>query len=119
MNIRRVGVWAATIFVGIVIFMTGASKLVQPAMWQERFADQWSLPPGLATLVGVAEMLGAALILWPRTAVYGGGLIAAVMLGATGVHLVAGEIANIPVTAMLGGLAGFVAWYRCAWAKTS
>jgi uncharacterized membrane protein YphA (DoxX/SURF4 family) len=114
MDVRKVGVWAATIFVAAVIFMTGASKILQPAGWQERFTTQWSLPAGLVIITGWAEVLGAALILWPRTAVYGGAIVAIVMIGATGAHFVAGELANLPVTSLLGGMAGFVAWFRCS-----
>jgi hypothetical protein len=87
-------------------------------MWQERFVTQWGLPGWLAIVTGFAEMAGAVLILMPRRAVYGGSIIAAVMIGAVGAHAMAGELPNIAVTAVLGSLAAFVAWYRCPWCKT-
>ena len=115
MDFRKVVVWAATIFVGAIFLLVGSSKIVQSAMWQQRFVTQWGLPAWLAVATGFAEVAGAVLILMPRRAVYGGSIIAVVMIGATVVHAVTGELANIPVTATLGGFAAFVAWFRCPW----
>lgn len=117
MDFRKVCVWTVTIFVGAIFLMTGAGKFLQAAMWQERFASQWGLPGWMASVTGLLEMAGAALILVPRTAVYGGSIIAVVMIGALGTHVMAGELPNIGVTAVLGSLAAFVAWYRCPWCK--
>ena len=50
MDFRKVGVWAVTIFVGLVFLMSGAGKFLQSAMWQERFATQWGLPGWLALI---------------------------------------------------------------------
>lgn len=118
LDFRKVGVWTVTIFLGAVFFLVGSGKIVQSAMWQERFATQWGLPPRLAIVIGLAEMTGAVLILLPRKAVYGGATIAMVMIGAAGTHLMAAEFANVAVTGVLGGLAAFVAWFRCSWCKT-
>ncbi len=117
MDFRKVGVWAVTIFVGIIFLMSGVVKFLQSSMWQERFATQWGLPGWMALVTGLLEMAGALLILMPRTAVYGGSIIAVVMIGATGTHAMAGEFPNMGVTAVLGSLAAFVAWYRCPWCK--
>ncbi len=118
MDFRKVGVWAVTIFIGLVFLMSGVGKFLQLAAWQERFATQWGLPGWLALVTGLLEMAAAVLIFMPRTAVYGGSIIAAVMIGATGTHAMAGEFPNIGVTAVLGSMAAFVAWYRCPWCKT-
>lgn len=117
MDFRKVAVWTVTIFVGVSFLMTGVGKLVDSAVWQERFVTRWGLPGWMALVTGVAELAGALLILFPRTAMYGGAIIAAVMLGATGTHAVAGELNAMPVTIVLGSLAAFVAWYRCPWRK--
>ena len=37
MDFRKVGVWAATIFIGAMFVMQGANKLFQSAEWTERF----------------------------------------------------------------------------------
>ena len=118
MDFRKVGVWTVTIFIGAIFLMTGTSKFLQSALWQERFATQWGLPGWMALVTGLLELTGAVLVLMPRTAVYGGSIIAAVMIGALGTHAMAGELPNIGVTAVLGSLAAFVAWYRCPWRTT-
>ncbi len=115
MDFRKVGVWTVTIFVGAVFFMSGASKFLQPAAWQRQFVEHWGLPAWMAAGAGLAEILGAALILRPRTAMYGGSVIVAVMLAAAATHAMAGEPGDIAVNAALGGLAAFVAWFRCPW----
>ena len=118
MDFRKVGVWTVTIFLGAIFLLAGVGKFLQSAMWQEHFATQWGLPGWLVLATALLEVAGAVLILMPRTAVYGGSIIAAVMIGAMGTHAMAGEYPNIGVTAVLGSLAAFVAWYRCPWCKT-
>ncbi|MGD8816243.1 MAG: DoxX family protein [Acidobacteriota bacterium] len=112
MDFRKVGVWTVTIFIATLMLLTGSSKLVQSATWQQQFADDWGLPAWLATVTGLAEMAGALLLLMPRRAVYGGAIIALVMIGATGTHVAAGELERLPITVTIGTLAAFVAWYR-------
>jgi len=113
MDFRKVAVWTVTIFVATLMLLTGSSKLAQPAFWQQQFVDGWGLPAWLATITGLAEMAGALLMLMPRRAVYGGAIVALVMIGATGTHIVAGELERLPITLTIGTLAAFVAWYRC------
>lgn len=115
MDFRKVMVWAVTIFVAAVMFLSGFGKIVQMASWQQQFAGAWGLPGWLAPVTGVVEIAGAALLVVPRRAVFGGALIVLVMIGASGAHIMAGELGRLPVTATLGALAALVAWYRCSW----
>lgn len=117
MNLNRVAVWAVTIFTALIFLMSGLQKLTAAAVWRDQFVNQWGLPWWLAAVVALGEMGGAVLLLMPKTAVYGGAIIAFIMLGATGTHLMAGEYPNMAVTVVLGALASFVAWYRCPWCK--
>lgn len=117
MDFTKVAVWTMTIFVGAVSVFAGADKIVHSQAWQERFVDEWGLPAGLVVVVGVLEVTGAALLLVPRRATYGGAIIAAVMIGAVGTHLVAGQLDQVLAPAIFGSLAGFVAWYRCPWCR--
>ena len=118
MNLKRVGVWAVTIFVAVVFMMSGLNKLTAAVVWGDRFVSQWGLPAWLVMVVALAEMLGAVLLIMPKTAVYGGSIIAFVMLGATGTHIMAGEYARVGVTIVLGALAASVAYYRCPWGSS-
>lgn len=115
MDFRKVVVWTVTIFVGAVMLLSGASKIVQMAYWRQQFVEAWGLPGWLAPVTGLAEIAGAALLLVPRRAVFGGGLIALIMIGAAGTHVMAGELERVPVPVALAALAAFVAWYRCPW----
>ena len=118
MDIRRVAVWTATIFVGAVMLFAGVDKIVHSAAWQQRFLAEWGLPPWLAVVTGLLEISGAALLVVPRRATYGGAIVATVMIGAVGAHVAAGQFAQIVVPGMLGSLAAFVAWYRCPWCRS-
>ncbi len=44
MNIKRVGLWAVTIFVALIFIMSGVGKLTAAAAWRDIFANQWGLP---------------------------------------------------------------------------
>jgi hypothetical protein len=57
----------------------------------EETGQQLHLPPGSGLPIGLAEAVILALYLWPRTAVLGAVLIAALMGGTAGVHLVNGN----------------------------
>ena len=115
MSFKRVGVWAVTIFVALIFMMAGLNKLTAPAAWQDRFVNQWGLPGWMAAVTAVAEIVGAVLVLVPRTAVFGGAILALVMVGATGTHVLAGEFSRLSVTVPFGVMAAFVAYYRCPW----
>lgn len=118
MDFRKVAVWTATIFVAAVFVFVGADKIVHSQAWQERFVGEWGLPAGLAVVVGLLEISGAALLLAPRRATYGGAIIATVMIGAVGTHFVAGQLDQIVAPAIFGALAAVVAWYRCPWCRS-
>jgi uncharacterized membrane protein YphA (DoxX/SURF4 family) len=115
MDFRKVGVWTVTIFVATVMLLAGSSKIIQAQFWRDQFVNAWGLPGWLATVTGLAEISGAALLTLPRRAVIGGAVIATVMIGASATHVLAGELERLRVTLPLGALAAFVAWYRCPW----
>jgi hypothetical protein len=62
-------------------------------------------------LTGSLEVTGAVLLLLPRTAAIGGWLLAAVMLGAIGTHLLIIDGSPVPAVVLLV-LAITVAWNR-------
>lgn len=117
MDFRKVAVWTATIFVAAVFLFAGADKIVHAQAWQQRFVGEWGLPAWLAVVTGLLEIAGAALLVVPRRATYGGAIVAAVMIGAVGTHVVAGQLAQIVTPLILGSLAAAVAWYRCPWCR--
>ncbi len=109
MNFKNVLVWAATIFLAFIFIAGGISKLTAIAMWQERFVEQWGVPGWMVPITAVMEVLGGLLILVPKLAMYGGGLIIFVMIGAAGSHIMAGEWPNVGFTLFLLVMAALVA----------
>lgn len=69
---------------------SGLAKLAGASTPRRNFF-RWGLPPGLLTLVGVWEVLGAAGLLSRRTRGLAGGGLATLMAGAAATHLRHGE----------------------------
>ena len=76
---------------------------------KERFVEQWSVPGWMVPITAVMEVVGGLLILVPKLAMYGGGLIIFVMVGAAGSHMMAAEWPNAGFTLFLAVLASLVA----------
>lgn len=78
--------WALAVVLGLSFLASGYPKVIVSTAWVSRFAA-WGYPAWFVPVIGVLEMGGAALVLVPRTSVYGALAIGAVMLGATFTHL--------------------------------
>ena len=78
---KVVVVWVLTVILALLMAVVGSTKFTQPEQWT-RMASTLDLPFWLMQVAGVAEMMGAVLLLIPRVAALGGGAIAVVMLGA-------------------------------------
>ena len=98
-RVKLVFVWIVTAVLGMVFLMVGSTKTFQPGMIAEQFAG-WGYPAWFVPVIGVAELLGALLLLIPRTARYGAGLLVLVMAGAAFTHIRAGEWPNLAVNAL-------------------
>ena len=83
---RTVFVWLATAYLVMVFVRAGVAKFSDGSGWARAFAA-WGFPVWFRVLVGGCEVLGAALLLYPRTAAYGAAMLALVMLGAMGTHV--------------------------------
>lgn len=73
--------WITTLLEAFAMGMVGLAKFGAESRWIEWWEifgyPGWTLP-----VVGLIEIGGGLLLLWPRTALYGVGLLAATMLGA-------------------------------------
>ena len=78
--------WTLQILVALVFFAAGGAKLAGVAQMVEVF-DQIGMGQWFRYLTGALEVAGAALVLYPRAAFYGGAILACVMVGAVGAHL--------------------------------
>ena len=78
----KVVLWGLTLFLALVMFMMGSSKVAGTPPWPE-FFEQFGYPKWFLITVGLSQASGALLLLVPKTAHYGAGLLAIVMAGAT------------------------------------
>lgn len=117
----RIALWTVQVLLALAFLGAGTMKLTSPipdllaaGMWYADDAGGW-----LIRFIGLSELLGAVGLVLPAatrilpwlTPLAGAGL-ATVMVLAMGTHASAGEWGALPVNAVLGGLAAFVAWGR-------
>jgi len=103
LTLKNLG-WFLTGIVTIMLFMSGVSKIVATEEMVKNFTFMNLLP--YMALIGVAEVIGVVLLVYPKTSVYGALVISTVMAGAATIHLslMAGTGLLIPI------LLGLLAW---------
>jgi putative oxidoreductase len=103
-------IWGIQILTALAFLAAGGSKLSSAPEMVEMFAKigfgQW-----FRYVTGSLEVIGAVLLLLPRTAAVGAMLLAAVMIGAVGTHLFMIGGSPFPAVALLV-LAVTVGWNR-------
>jgi hypothetical protein len=117
----HIGLWVAQVLLFLAFMGAGGMKLVTPAEELLKLDPTQKIP--LTRFIGVAEVLGALGMILPAASRIRPGLTPLAALGlftimvlATGVHVMKGDIAQaFPVVGTLGALAAFVAWGR--WKK--
>lgn len=112
---RRVALWALAGVLALAFAASGIGKLAGSENVVEGF-EGWGYPLWSMYVVGVAEILGAALILVPGRKALGASLrfwgtmvLSVVMVGATGTHLVHTEYPMVALTLALLGLLAYLA----------
>jgi putative oxidoreductase len=115
-----IALWAVQLLLGAMFAMAGVLKSTRPIAELAPMIP-WTpdVPEALVRFIGISELAGAIGLIVPAAtrilpwltplAALG---IAVIMLLATGFHIMRGEIANLPITLILGALAAFVAWGR-------
>jgi len=78
--------WVLQILLAALFAVQGVLKLMGSPNWVARFSH-WGYPAHFYLAVGAAELVGAIFLLIPRLANAGALLLIAVMIGATGTHL--------------------------------
>ena len=107
---RLVAVWGLQFALAAFFAIQGAVKLGGSKAWITRFSV-WGYPDHFYLLVGLAEVLGAILLLIPRLAKFGALLLVAVMVGATVTHLIHHE-RQVATTLVLTALLAVVLYLR-------
>lgn len=78
--------WIFSILLVLSFLLAGVPKLFVVTGWLDKFT-RWGYPRWLLPLIGLLEVGGAILVLIPRFAIYGVGVLIAVMLGAAYTHV--------------------------------
>ncbi len=108
--------WIVQALLAALFLFAGGTKLVLPI---EEMTKQMPMPGLFLRFIGVAEVLGAIGLILPwlmsirpsLTPLAAAGLVI-IMIGATGITLMTGEIAMALVPLMVGILSAFVAYGR-------
>jgi len=108
---RTIAVWVSAVLLAIGFVSIGVSKLVGASemRWAERF-EHWGYPANAHYVVGVLEILGGIGVLVPRWRAPAALMLAGLMIGAFGTHIVNGEFPRVIPPLVLGGLAFFAYW---------
>ena len=84
MTIKNLG-WLFTFVVTLMLGMGGISKIMGTQEMVNNFTFMNLLP--YLGLVGVVEVIGVLLLIYPRTSIYGAVVISSVMSAAAAMHL--------------------------------
>ncbi len=88
-RVRVIVTWLLQILLGPLFVLVGVGKFAQWDGWVSRF-EMWGYAPWFLGVIAVLEALGGVMVLVPRFAAYGAGLIGAIMLGGAYTHLSTG-----------------------------
>lgn len=110
----QIAVWMVTLFLVLVCLRSGIMKMpgVPGVEFWMRDFQRWGYPGWLRLVVGLAELVSAALLLIPRLAGYGASVFAIIMVGALLTHATHNEFSRLPFNLLLLGLSLIVLLVR-------
>ncbi len=86
-------------------------KFDPEGFWTPAF-ERWGYPVWFRYLIGILETAGGALLLVPRTATYGAGVLLPVMVGAFITRLRDGQVGDV---VSVGVYAMLLSWFAYEW----
>jgi uncharacterized membrane protein YphA (DoxX/SURF4 family) len=116
----HIGLWVVQVLLALAFALAGSGKVSQPLdALAAKMPWVTSVGEPMVRFIGASELLGALGLILPAatrikpklTALAGAGLVT-IMVLASLFHMSRGEFVAVPSTAVLGGLAAFVAWGR-------
>lgn len=108
---KEVVLWVMALFLALVCLRSGWLKVTDDVSWVRDFR-RWGYPDWFRTLVGIVELTSMVLLIIPRSASYGAGLFAVVMLGAIFTHATHNEFGRLPFNSLLLGLSLIIVFAR-------
>ena len=116
-RIRVVAAWALAMLLFLVHLTISPPKLMGDPGWAQRFAE-WGYSARVMSGIGMMELIASALLLIPKFAFYGAGMLVLV-LGFTGLHMwtdpagaLSAQSGSVAFTAQLFLMAAAVAALR-------
>ena len=108
--VRQIVVWFVTLLLILVCLRSGLMKMpgVPGVEFWVRDFQRWGYPGWFRFVVGLAELISAALLLLPRLAGYGASVFAIIMLGAIITHATHNESSRLPFNFLLLALSVMV-----------
>ena len=91
-------VWTIAVLVGLSFVASGIPKINPGVGMIDRF-EAWGYSAGFATAIGWVEVLGGLLVIFPKSRVWGAGLLSVNMIGAIVTHVRSGI--GSPATAIV------------------
>ncbi len=112
----KIVTWIITGLLALAFLGAGAAKLTGQPMMSQEFTI-FGLPLWFMYLTGTLEVIAAVLVLIPRFAAVGAGLIVCIMVGALFFHLSHGQLKMIGAPVVLLALAAVLGRLR-GWGRT-
>ncbi len=108
---RRVTAYVLGVLVAFVFVSQGLMKFDPDGFWTPAF-ERWGYPVWFRYLIGVLETAGGALLLVPRAATYGAGVLLPVMVGAFITRMSDGRLGDVVSIAVYMSL---LSWFAYEW----
>jgi uncharacterized membrane protein YphA (DoxX/SURF4 family) len=109
-TLKTVALWSLSTLLALLFLAVGAWKFLDPSV-AGQFAA-WGYPDWLRTLIGIVEIGGGIILLFPSVAWEGAAILAVVMTGAVFTLVRSGEATQAVVPAVLLGLVILVGFLR-------
>jgi len=84
--VKTIGLWIPVVLLLFIFLPQGSAKFSDSSGWATAFRH-WGYPDWFRITIGVIELGGVLMLLWPRTAAIGAAAIICVMLGGMATHL--------------------------------
>lgn len=87
-------IWTLQVILGLLFLAAGAGKFLAAEVWIGKFSN-WGFPDNFYMLIGIFEIAAAIGIFIPKFSRYSAMALAAIMIGATGTHLLHREMGEL------------------------
>ena len=111
-NWKDVGIFVFAVLIAVFFVAVGLGKLIRPETHIQSF-ERWGYPGWFVFFTGVVEFLGGGFLVFRGFRLWGVLVLAMTMIGAAVTHLMAGEIAAVPIPLFLLAILcilGFLSW---------